>query len=139
MVDYLRHEFVEQVPNEPADGVLYVSMEFRTTVHLCCCGCGNVVVLPVRPSAWHLTYDGATISMSPSVGNWSFPCQSHYWICRGRIDWAGNWNDDQIAVGRRQTLIERRAESNEPDEPYPIATTTWPRRLFRWLRGVRQR
>jgi hypothetical protein len=42
------------------------------------CGCGKKVVLPLHPTHGKLTYDGETVSLSPSVGNWSFPCESHY-------------------------------------------------------------
>lgn len=45
--------------------------------------------------------------MAPSVGNWSFPCRSHYWIDQSRIRWAGAWTDEQVEAGRRQALRER--------------------------------
>lgn len=106
-VDRLEPSFVEEIPAELAPGVLYVSIEFRTTMHLCCCGCRSHVVLPIRPSAWRVTYDGDSISMSPSVGNWSFPCRSHYWIRHGDIEWAPEWSDERVARGRRATLAER--------------------------------
>lgn len=105
----IAQEFVDSMPPELQPGVLYISIHFRTTMHLCACGCGNDVVLPLRPSAWSLTYDGESISMSPSVGNWSFACRSHYWIRSGRIDWARDWSNEQVAAGRHQTLVERSA------------------------------
>lgn len=115
-VDQLRPEFVDQLPDEPAAGVIYVSIEFATTLHLCCCGCGSKVVLPLRPGAWKLTYDGANVSMWPSVGNWSFACQSHYVIANGRVDWRDRWTPAEIAVGRRRDLAERLA-SGKLQEP----------------------
>ena len=113
----LRHEFVDGAPGQLEAGVLYVSLSYRTTLHLCCCGCGHEVVLPLRPSAWKLTFDGETITMSPSVGNWSFACRSHYWISKNHIEWAGSWTDDQVATGRRRTLQERGALP--ADDPHP--------------------
>lgn len=84
----MRHEFVEYVPERLDDGVIYVSVRFATVVHRCACGCGREVVTPLSPSDWRLTFDGETISLYPSIGNWSFPCRSHYWIAENNIRWA---------------------------------------------------
>jgi hypothetical protein len=65
----LTHQFGEYVPSELADGVLYISIPYRTVVHRCLCGCGNKVVTPISPAEWQLTYDGETISLTPSIGN----------------------------------------------------------------------
>lgn len=110
----LEPEFVTSVPDELVDGVLYISIPFRTSIHLCACGCRNKVVMPIRPGAWHVTYDGETISMSPSVGNWSFPCRSHYWIRRNTIEWAATWDDDRASRAKRPTNI-RTERTAEPD------------------------
>ena len=76
----LTHEFVDFIPDRPEPGVLYVSIRYATAVHLCACGCGNKAVTPLTPKDWKLTFDGESISLHPSVGNWGFPCRSHYWI-----------------------------------------------------------
>ena len=96
----LAHEFVEYIPAELAEGVLYISIPYRTAVHRCACGCGNKVVTPISPADWQLFYDGDTVSLTPSIGNWGFPCRSHYWIKAGQIRWSHAWTDDQIAAGR---------------------------------------
>ena len=115
-IDRLSHRFVETIPEQLEARVLYVSMEFRTTMHLCCCGCGVSVVLPLRPTAWRMTFDGDSVTMAPSVGNWSFPCRSHYLIREGRVVWARDWSTDRIEANRRATLVERRtvAETTDP-------------------------
>ena len=118
----LSHVFVDEIPANLEEGIFYVSIEFRTTMHLCACGCGNSVVLPLRPAAWALTYNGNSISMSPSIGNWSFDCKSHYWIRDGRVVWAEAWSDKQVQAGRQRTLVERgaiRATGAKPDEAGP--------------------
>ncbi|MGZ4755367.1 MAG: DUF6527 family protein [Acidimicrobiia bacterium] len=123
----LEHAFVETIPDRLDAGVLYVSMEFRTTMHLCACGCGNPVVLPLRPAAWSLSYNGESISMCPSVGNWSFPCQAHYWIRDGNVVWARRWSAAQVEAGRQRTLEERGA--NQTDASVPSARGPWRRVL----------
>jgi len=79
-ITHLTHEFVESFPGKLEDGKVYVSIKFATSTHKCCCGCGNQVVTPISRIGWKLIFDGESISLDPSIGNWSFPCKSHYWI-----------------------------------------------------------
>jgi len=92
----LTHEFVEFIPDDPLEGTLYVSMRFATVVHKCCCGCGTEVVTPLSPMDWKLIFDGKTISLEPSIGNWSLECQSHYWIRGNQVRWARQWSQEEI-------------------------------------------
>lgn len=94
-------EFVEFVPSNLEYGKLYISMTYATTVHLCACGCGNKVVLPLSPAEWQLFYDGEDLDISPSVGNGEFPCRSHYWIRSNKIRWSPPLTKKQIAASRR--------------------------------------
>jgi len=103
----LQHKFVEFMPEKLEEGVLYVSVEYCTVLHKCVCGCGNTVVTPISPTDWQLKFDGKSISLSPSIGNWSFDCRSHYWIDKNEIRWAGNWTNDQIADGRKQDKLNK--------------------------------
>ena len=103
----LTHEFVEFIPEVLKDRTVYVSMEFATVVHKCCCGCGNEVITPISPTDWQLTFDGKSISLEPSIGNWSFDCKSHYWIKRNKVRWAPRWSQEEIAGGRAH---DRRAK-----------------------------
>ncbi len=90
----LTHEFVEFIPDCLKDGTLYVSMQYATVVHKCCCGCGEEVVTPLSPTGWKLIFDGKTISLDPSIGNWSFECRSHYWIRSNKVRWVARWSED---------------------------------------------
>ena len=47
----LRHRFVEFIPDVVEDGMMYVSMEYMTVAHNCCCGCGTEVSTPLSPTA----------------------------------------------------------------------------------------
>lgn len=96
----MRHEFVEHVPEQLEEGVVYVSMAFATAVHKCACGCGREVVTPLSPTDWKLTFDGESISLHPSIGNWSFPCRSHYWLRNNKVTWARAWTEEEIDSGR---------------------------------------
>jgi Family of unknown function (DUF6527) len=96
----LIHKFVEFIPDVLEEGTLYVSMECATVVHKCCCGCGKEVVTPLSPADWSLIFNGKTVSLDPSIGNWGFECQSHYWIRNNRVRWAAQWSPEEIAAGR---------------------------------------
>ena len=107
----IRHAFVECVPDKLEEGVLYISVVYSTTAHKCFCGCGSEVVAPLRPNEWHLIFDGETVSLKPSIGNWSFACQSHYWINRDRVCWAPRWTREEIDQARAKD-----GEANTPRE-----------------------
>lgn len=113
----LEHRFVGSVPEKMNQGVLYVALQFNTMMHLCPCGCGKEVVTPISPKDWKIVYDGQSISVNPSIGNWAFPCRSHYFIKNGKIVWAGNWSDEQIKQGRHRDLLRKRKPKSEVELP----------------------
>lgn len=102
----IKQQFVRTVPDVLEDGIVYVSIEYTTAVHRCCCGCGEEVVTPLSPTDWKLIFDGERISLYPSIGNWSFACRSHYWIRDNAVHWARDWSREEVEAGRaadRQT------------------------------------
>lgn len=112
----LSPEFVEFIPEQLQERTLYVAAKYRTVVHLCCCGCGRKVVTPLSPASWKLTFDGVSVSLHPSIGNWNLPCKSHYWIERNRVKWAGTWTASRIEAGR---AAEARAHASYYGEEIP--------------------
>jgi hypothetical protein len=101
-IESIRSEFVEYIPDDLEDGVLYISIPYATAVHKCASGCGETVVTPLKPTDWSLIWNRDEISLYPSIGNWSLPCKSHYWIEKNKIIWARNWSDAEIKRGRRK-------------------------------------
>lgn len=79
------HKFVEYIPSELEEGILYVSIDYCVAVHRCYCGCGSEIVTPIAPTGWKITFDGDTVSLTPSIGNWNLSCRSHYWIERNKV------------------------------------------------------
>jgi len=94
------HRFVEFIPEVIEEGILYISIEYCTAIHKCVCGCGNEVVTPISPTDWRLTFDGKTVSLNPSIGNWNFECKSHYFIKKNKILHSKRWEDWKIKDGR---------------------------------------
>ena len=138
----LAHEFVREVPDELEERTLYVSVDYGTVVHKCCCGCGGEVVTPLTPTDWTLIYDGVSISLNPSIGNWSFECRSHYWISKSTARWGEQWSRNRIAAGRAQD--RRLKEKHYGESEIAFRRTEDPiregaiKRLWRWLSSFRR-
>lgn len=135
------HKFVEQVPEDLENGVVYVSIPFSTVIHKCCCGCGHEIVTPLsRNTGWQLTFDGESISLHPSIGNRALPCRSHYWIERNQVVWAG-WRDEPKAkkprAGRGSKARSGSVRDDTPAGTEGSGEQSIPsrrlRRLRRWL------
>lgn len=144
----LTHEFVESFPDKLEEGKLYVSVEFATVGHRCACGCGHEVITPLSPADWQLTFDGESISLRPSIGNWSFDCQSHYWIEKSKVRWAPQWSREEIEAGRdydRRVLDEYYTDTSLPEtppvvsEPIKAAPETLLKQMLRWLARIFRR
>ncbi len=150
----LAHRFVRNVPRELDPGVLYISVDYATAVHSCCCGCGDRVVTPFTPTDWRMTFDGESVSLDPSVGNWNQKCRSHYVIHRNRVLEAGPWSNAQVEAERRRdkkakaayfskkadaqpspvTQVDDRASNTAVQEPNHLSQSLWAR-VKSWLTG----
>jgi hypothetical protein len=134
----IEHKFVDDIPERPEAGILYVSMRYATALHLCCCGCKREVVTPLAPAQWRLTFDGESVSLHPSVGSWNLPCRSHYVINRGQVIEAPPWSNEEVAFGRARDRRARTAyyTSKERDLGSVTQGTSVPPRKS-WLAAVR--
>lgn len=126
----LRPVFTETFPPTMDAGVLYISIPYRTCGHLCCCGCGQEVVTPLSPAQWSLTYNGENVSLTPSIGNWSFPCRSHYWIRDGRIRWSRRYSPSEI--DQNQDRDRRLLAAHDSGEQQSRRAASFRRRLKFW-------
>ena len=87
------------MPNIMELGVAYLTPRMIMWL-LCPCGCDKSVMLPIRidgamnPTAARMGYINAwtmgseePLSLSPSVWTKQHPCQSHYFITGGKVQW----------------------------------------------------
>ena len=132
----MQHRFVEIIPDAVEDGVLYISLKYCTAIHKCACGCGNEVVTPISPTDWKLIFDGKTVSLSPSIGNWSFNCQSHYWIKRNEIVYAREWDKEEIQFGRTNDE-KRKAKYYNKENESVSSVTKRPKKKKRWKKFLK--
>lgn len=123
----LRH--VTFLPKELESGVLYVSREYSVVGHLCACGCGNKVIIPLSPAAWSFTERDGLPTLRPSIGNWQLPCRSHYFVSEGRVEWAGQWTEQQIAAGKEAEKARREAY-------YAHKKVSLWQRLWNWIKKL---
>ncbi len=133
-LEALRPKFVEFIPKQLEDGVLYISIPYATVVHRCACGCGGKTVARLSPKGWRLTYDGETVSLDPSIGNWSYPCQSHYWVSENRIVWAEKWSMEKIEKLRRAERGGDITRSKRDEPVHPPARRRYVRRVWSFVR-----
>ena len=132
----MQHRFVEIIPDAVEDDVLYISLKYCAAIHKCVCGCGNEVVTPISPTDWKLIFDGKTVSLSPSIGNWSFNCQSHYWIKRNEIVYAREWDKEEIQFGRTNDE-KRKAKYYNKENESVSSVTKRPKKKKRWKKFLK--
>jgi uncharacterized protein DUF6527 len=140
----IEYEFLDFIPRELKERTLYISIEFTTATHMCFCGCGGEVVTPISPVGWQLTFDGESVSLSPSIGSWSLRCKSHYWIRRNTVHWAGKMSTKEIAAVTERDDRDRQRyygvavsdSAAAPMKTEPVAPSrfdrfwSWAKRLF---------
>ena len=118
--------FVESFPTPMEPGVLYVSATYSTAGHICPCGCGREVVTKLSPARWRVIFDGK-VSLKPSVAATGLPCNSHYYITRGAVDWHRELDEQQASAARA-------ADRSAVEEHRVAVPSGWLARLRRNLR-----
>jgi Family of unknown function (DUF6527) len=119
------------MPRDLSPGVLYVSEEYAVAGHLCACGCGNKVIVPLGPAEWTFHENAGRPTLRPSIGNWQLPCRSHYVITDGTIEWGNSWSEDAVIAGRRAEEARRVSYYAKLDQERGF----W-RRLWSWILKV---
>lgn len=143
-----KHEVVDVIPESLEASILYVTAEGDVAGHLCACGCGREVITPLSPTDWSVTVERRGVTVTPSIGNWAFPCRSHYFIWGGAVVWAKDMSERAIAAGRsrdrarKQRHYDRKKRVEPPSSaPSPGATqpsqaanhhSTWERLVNWW-------
>ena len=88
----LRPVFVEVMPSLDAikPGKIWISHRHRTVNLRCPCGCGDLTVLSLHPSRWHVHFDGKSVSLAGPTGGsvWANSgCGSHYLVRHNAVIW----------------------------------------------------
>lgn len=115
-----RHEMVSAIPETLQPSTLYVTTDRDVAGHLCACGCGREVITPLSPTDWSISFDRRGASLFPSIGNWAFPCRSHYFIRGGAVVWARGMSDMAIQQGRRQDRVRKQRYYEQHADRPPV-------------------
>lgn len=107
MTKELKLEMVHLLPHQLQPGILYVSIEHEVAGHLCPCGCNTKVFTRLGPAGWSFKEKKGKATLSPSLGNWQLPCQSHYWIRENKIVWSEQWSIEEIEKGQKSDFDKK--------------------------------
>ncbi|WP_150112424.1 DUF6527 family protein [Ferrovum myxofaciens] len=147
-------ETVEFIPDRIEEGVLYISDRYHTAVHKCCCGCGKEVVTPLSPAEWSVKRNSNRVSLWPSIGNWSYPCRSHYVIQDSRVIEAKAMTNRQIQRVKVNDRADKAAQIRRTNHAKEVAaivskpnaqitpthkwkpSINWLQHLIRWWKSL---
>lgn len=149
-IKQIKPEYVEFIPEHLEESVLYISERYRTAVHKCCCGCGREVVTPLSPAEWSVKRNGSQVSLWPSIGNWSYPCRSHYVIRDNCVLEAKAMTEHQIQRVKANDRADKTAQirrTNHAKEAAELVqkqsapewqpSINWLQRLIRWWKSLK--
>ncbi len=102
-------QYVGNIPEKLDEGILYICERYNIAAHKCCCGCGEEVITPLTPADWLMKNDNNFITLFPSIGNWGFKCQSHYWIKQNKVVWSGRMSKKEIDRVRAKDMSDKLA------------------------------
>ena len=117
----LRPIFVEVLPefDDVKADELWISHKHRTVNLRCPCGCGDLTVLSLHPSRWHVYFDGKSVSLEGPTGGsvWAHSgCGSHYLIRDNVVVWLDRIDPDRhpeyAEVERNRLLGSTRRREN---------------------------
>lgn len=75
-----------------------------------------------------------SVTLNPSIGNWSYPCRSHYFIQANRVVWASQFSEaqiqrvqaaDQRAVARHVARSQKNHHSGLGDQIAKAFVVLW--------------
>ena len=129
----LRPIFVEVLPEFETikDGELWISHKHRTINLRCPCGCGELTVLTLHPSRWHVCFDGKSVSLDGPTGGsvWAISgCGSHYVIRKNNVIWGESIHPDRQS---EYAEVERARMLRSTSSPQTLRSRL--RRLWRGL------
>lgn len=99
--------FLDHFPDQMVEGQLYISHKFAMAGLLCPCGCRGETTVKMSPARYRVILDGE-VSLEPSIAATALPCNSHYFITRGEVEWHAKLSTDQreFAKARDERAVE---------------------------------
>ena len=113
--------FVEVMPGFDSirQGELWISHKHRTINLRCPCGCGDLTVLSIHPSRWHVCFDGKAVTLDGPTGGsiWAESgCGSHYAIRDSMVVLLEDI-DSRLGPSYAEAELDRLLGSTSPEWP----------------------
>jgi hypothetical protein len=87
----------------------HYSQRFEMAALSCPCGCGHRVMLNLLDQH-RLVIEGGLPTVTPSILVSDAPCLSHFYVSRGRVQWAQQWSKqtvDQVMQSQVRRHVEQ--------------------------------
>ena len=118
----------EKLPPHVGPFEFHYSRRFEMAALSCACGCGHRVMLNLLDQH-HLVIEGEGLpTVTPSILVSDAPCLSHFFIRRGRVEWAQQWSQQTVARVM-QFQVRRHVEQDKKRKAKP----SFVRRCVVWF------
>jgi hypothetical protein len=119
----------EKLPAQVGPFEFHYSRRFEMAAVACPCGCGHRIMLNLLDQH-ELKVEGGHPTVIPSILVSDASCLSHFFITRGKVDWAEKWS--KATVERvMQSQIRRHVERDKKR----ISKPTFLQRCADWLKS----
>lgn len=105
----------ERLPPQVGPFELHYSRRFEMAALACACGCSHRVMLNLLDQH-HLVIEGGLPTVTPSILVSDAPCLSHFFIRRGRVEWAQQWSKKRVDQVM-QSQVQRHLEQDRSRRP----------------------
>lgn len=119
----------ERLPSHVGPFEFYYSRRFEMAAVACACGCGHRVMLNLLDQH-QLVIENGFPTVSPSILVSDAPCLSHYFIRKGRVEWAQQWSKERVDMVM-QSQIRRHIEQDNKRKP----KRSFLNRCMDWLKS----
>ncbi|HLO96315.1 MAG TPA: DUF6527 family protein [Burkholderiaceae bacterium] len=121
----------ERLPSTVGPFEFHYSRRFDMAALACACGCGHRVMLNLLDQH-HLDIEDGLPTVTPSILVSDAPCLSHFFIRRGRVQWAEQWS--QKTVDRvMQSQVRRHVEQDRMLKSRPSLARRWVDWVRSWF------
>jgi hypothetical protein len=107
----------ERLPPQVGPFEFHYSRRFEMAALACACGCGHRVMLNLLDQH-HLVIEGGLPTITPSILVSDAPCLSHFFISKGRVEWARQWSKKTVD-SVMQSQVRRHVERDKKRRPKP--------------------
>lgn len=123
----------ETLPQEVGPFEFHYSRRFEMAALACACGCGHRVLLNLLDQH-QLVIENGRPTIDPSILVSDAPCLSHFFIRKGKVEWAQHWSKERVDRVM-QAQVRHHLERDKQRKP----KQTFFRRCKEWLKSLLSR